>query len=830
MSRLAGRSASLRFSGLDFKVGFRMLARYPGLTLVGTLAIAVAIALGSLYFEALNKWQHPELPTHDADRVVSIRLWDVNALIPEARSLHDFATWRTQVKTVTDVGAAINFVRNLVTDDQVAEPVQGAEISANAFTMLGATPLLGRTLVPQDERVGEPPVVVISHTLWTSRFGGDRAVIGRSVKLGTATATIVGVMREGFGFPVSQRLWLPLRVDGSLVEPRTGPAVSVFGRLATGATMNEAQAELRVVGARLAASAPETHKHLIPRVTPYGVPLAESGQMRLIKNVLYIVNGIFLMLLAIVSVNVATLVFARTATRSWELTVRTALGASRGRIVSQLFIEALVLAGLAALVGLLVAKLSLRLGTGMLAATEGMPYWIDDSLSWKTVAYTALLTVFGAAIIGILPALRVTRVDIQDALRSEGAARSGLRFGGFWTTVIVVQVAITVALLPLAAGGVFEANRFSQRAEGIGAEHYLSANVAIDREDHVSDSAAFTGRVRNAFDALERRLAEEPGVERVAFADRLPVQDQFKYQIELDTANGAPAAAVAKATEGEEGSLRGSTLVQVSRGFLAAFGTTIVAGRDFEPLDFENGRAIIVNEAFARHVLGGRNPVGQRVRVTGGEDESVTGKEWYQIVGMVKNFGWQLQQPIEQSAMYRPRLPIASGVNLAVRVRDPEQFGARLRAIATEVDPTIRLTDVQPLGGIGGGEAKANWALTSVAWLVSFIVLLLSATGIHSLMSFTVARRTREIGIRVALGASPVRIVRGIFSRAFLQIGGGVLVGSILAALMGVGSTREVLVLLAADAVMLVVGMVACAVPLRRALGIEPTEALRAEG
>lgn len=829
MSRLAGRSPSLQFSGLDFKVGFRMLARYPGLTLVGTLAIAVAIALGTLYFEALNKWQHPALPTHDADRVVSIRLWDVNALMPEARSLHDFATWRTQVKTVTDVGAAINFVRNLVTDDQVAQPVQGAEISANAFTMLGATPLLGRTLLPQDERTGEAPVVVISHTLWTSRFGSDRNVIGRSIKLGTATATIVGVMREGFGFPVSQRLWMPLRVDGTLVAPRSGPAVSVFGRLAPGATMSEAQAELRVVGARLAASAPETHKHLIPRVTPYGVPLAESGQMRLIRNVLYIVNGIFLMLLAIVSVNVATLVFARTATRSWELTVRTALGASRSRIVSQLFIEALVLAGLAALVGLLVAKLSLRWGTGMLAATDGMPYWIDDSLSWKTVAYTALLTVFGAAIIGILPALRVTRVDIQDALRSEGAARSGLRFGGFWTTVIVVQVAITVALLPLAAGGVFEANRFSERAEGIGAEHYLSANVAIDREDHVSDSAVFAGRVRNAFDALERRLAEEPGVERVTFADRLPVQDQFKYQIELDTANGTLAAAVAAVAEGE-GSLRGSTLVQVSRGFFAAFGTTIVAGRDFEPLDFENGRALIVNEAFARHVLGGRNPVGQRLRVVNGEDESVAGKEWYQIVGMVKNFGWQLQEPIEQSAMYRPRLPIASGVNLAVRVRDPEQFGARLRVIATEVDPTIRLTDVQPLGGIGGGEAKANWALTSVAWLVSFIVLLLSATGIHSLMSFTVARRTREIGIRVALGASSVRIVRGIFSRAFLQIGGGVLVGSILAALMGVGSTREVLVLLAADAVMLVVGMVACAVPLRRALGIEPTEALRAEG
>jgi ABC-type antimicrobial peptide transport system permease subunit len=165
-----------------------------------------------------------------------------------------------------------------------------------------------------------------------------------------------------------------------------------------------------------------------------------------------------------------------------------------------------------------------------------------------------------------------------------------------------------------------------------------------------------------------------------------------------------------------------------------------------------------------------------------------------------------------------------------VRVRDPEAFATRLRSIAAGVDPTIRLTEVQPLAQVGGSEARMNWALTSVAWLISFIVLLLSATGIHSLMSFTVARRTREIGIRAALGARPGRIVTGIFSRAFLQIGAGVLAGSGLAALLGLGSMRQVMLLLGADGIMLVVGLMACAVPLRRALRIEPTEALRAEG
>jgi hypothetical protein len=240
---------------------------------------------------------------------------------------------------------------------------------------------------------------------------------------------------------------------------------------------------------------------------------------------------------------------------------------------------------------------------------------------------------------------------------------------------------------------------------------------------------------------------------------------------------------------------------------------------------------LLVNDAFARHVFGGRNPIGQRVRIVKGEDSRDTGEQWYEVVGMVRNFGWQLPEPQEQSAMYRPALPTADGrLGIVVRAHDPEGFADRLRQIAADVDPTIRLTRVQPLARIGGGEAQINWALTSVAWLLSFIVLLLSATGIHALMSFTVARRTREIGIRAALGAHPRVIVTGIFSRAFLQIGAGVLVGSGLAALLGLGSTRQVLLLLAADGIMLIVGLTACAVPVRRALRIDPTEALRAEG
>jgi putative ABC transport system permease protein len=510
------------------------------------------------------------------------------------------------------------------------------------------------------------------------------------VKLGMVTATIVGVMPEGFAFPVNQRIWMPLRVDGSALAPRTGPAVSIFGRLAPGASKNEAQAELQGIAARLEAANPETHKNLRPRVATYGAPPIEGGEVLVLRTILYAVNGIFLLLLAVVSSNVATLVFARTATRGWEIAVRNALGASRGRIITQLFIEALVVAGVGAMLGLVVAKFSLRLGVSLLT-NDAMPFWINDSLSWKTVLYTALLTLFGAAIVGILPALRVTKINVQDALRRENAAGSALRFGGFWTTVIVVQVAITVAFLPLAAGGVFESNRFRQTAEGIGADRYLTASVGIAQEDHTTDSSAFAVRARRSFDELERWLSAEPGVEQITFADRLPVMDQFKYQIEVDTATGAPATG-----------LRRSTLGHVSPGFFAAFGTSVVAGRDFSPLDFETGRVLIVNESFTRQVFGGRNPVGQRIRIVSGEDDSFAGKEWYEVVGMVRDFGWQLPLPHEQSAMYHPRLPMPGArLSLAVRVRDPEAFATRLRQVAADVDSTIRLTDIQPLSQVG---------------------------------------------------------------------------------------------------------------------------------
>jgi hypothetical protein len=497
--------------------------------------------------------------------------------------------------------------------------------------------------------------------------------------------------------------------------------------------------------------------------------------------------------------------------------VRNALGATRRRIIAQLFAESLVLTLIAAVVGLIVAKLAL--GWGLRVGGDALPFWVTDSLGLTTVLYAALLTMVAAVIVGVLPALRVTRLNVQDSLRREQAASASLRFGGMWTTAIVVQVAITVALLPLVPVLAMASDRFRQRAESVDADRYLAAAVRFERQELEPDSAAALGRTRRSLAELERRLRLEPGVTQVAFADRLPVMDTSKYGIEVDSATGAPATG-----------LRVSTLAHVSSDFFAAFGSALVAGRNFSPVDAERGNVLIVNQTFTRLVFGDHNPVGQRIRISHGEIGVVGDDGWYEVVGVVRDVGWQMPEPMERAAMYHPALlRPGTSLNVAVRVRDPMGFAPRLRALAGAVDPEMQMVDVRLLSD-GGRGATLTWAVASAVGVVSLLVLLLSASGIHALMSFVVARRTREIGIRVALGAPRRQIVSGIFARAFLQVAVGILAGSAVVALkIDFGSLTQVLYLIGADAVMLIAGLAACALPLRRALTINPTEALRAE-
>ena len=521
---------------LDLKLGGRMLVKFPGLTIVGGLAMAFAIWVGIIIFQAVTLFVYPTLPVSAGDRIVQIHTQDVAANDREERVLGDFMVWRDTLRSVTDLGAWRDSSRNLIVADGDARPVYVAEMSVSGFRMGDGAPLLGRVLVAADEQAAASPVVVIGYDVWRTRFGSDPDVLGRTVQLGNEYVSVVGVMREGFAFPVSHDVWLPLRSSLADQAPRSGPAISVFGVLAPGATLDTAQAELTTLGRRAASELPKTHQHLEPRVSPYAMMFSTgSADLAFVLSVYFFVGT----LLVLICCNVGLLLFARAATRESDLIVRTALGASRGRIVGQLFAEALVLGCVAAVVGLVAADVTLRLwGTKFLETNLGrLPFWFDLSLSPATVLVALVLTVLCAAIAGVMPALKITR-GMGDRLKQTTAGAGGLQFGGVWSVVIVLQVAVTVAFPGLVYWEQYQLRRVKNFDPGFAAEQYLAMQVErdypVDRRVNV-DAATLerNARLASTLDELRRRVAAQPGVAGVTFVERLPATEHPQALIEM---------------------------------------------------------------------------------------------------------------------------------------------------------------------------------------------------------------------------------------------------------------------------------------------------------
>ena len=850
----AGRGlAWLGGLSLDMKLALRLLLKYPGLTIVGGLAMAFAIWVGAVTFEITTLFVRPTLPLPDGDRVVQIRNWDVAVSDAEPRALHDFMVWREAVRSVTDLGAYRDVTRNLISADGDARGVEVAEITASAFRIAPVPALLGRVIIAADERAGAPPVVVLGYDVWRNRFGSHPGAIGRSVQLGDAFATVVGVMPEGFAFPVAHELWTPLRPDVFDRTPRAGPAITIFGRLAAGVSLETAQAELTMLGRRSATEFPDTHEHLHPRVAPYAKLFWEPTGSGL--GIFLSIYFFALMLLVLVCANVALLLFARAATRERELAVRSALGASRGRIVAQLFAEALVLGGVAAVVGLVVARLALRTwGVEFLEANLGrLPFWIDPRLSPATVFYALGLTVLGAVIAGVMPALKITR-GLGSRLRQGSAGGGGVKFSGVWTAVIITQVAVTVAFPAVVVVEQRELRRVQSFDVGFTAEEYLAVRLDSDVRtgsggDDQEVAAAQRKRYALALEELRRRVAAEPGVAGVTFVDRLPRMFHREADVEVDVAAIVPGqgGAAAAFTPPHEVSI---ALIDPS--YFEVLKSPILAGRAFEAGDVvPDPRVAIVDQAFVDQVLQGRNPIGRRMRFAEVPKRDGTSAEaprpWYEIVGVVKDLGMTFVAHQHRAAgVYVPAGPAtADPLYMVVHAPgDPMSLGPRVREITAAVDPMLRLSDLQRVDQVSD---TLQWILRMwlrVSLLLTAIAVLLSLSGIYAVLSFTVARRTREIGVRIALGASRRRLVTAIFRRPLTHVGFGVLAGGILIAVAAFAvsggdgglarvegglSVSNVALLLAYIALMLGVCLLACVVPTRRALRVEPTEALRAE-
>ena len=820
-----------RVSWLDVKLGLRMFVNYPGLSVVSVTGMAVAIAMGAGYFTVLGTWLDATLPLPDGERIVSIRDRSISGSSLSDPSGAEFLEWREQLTSVRDLAAFRDEARN-VTWDGSTDVVHAAAMSAAGFRVARVTPILGRALVDDDERAGAPPVVVIGYDEWQSRFAGDAQILGRTVRLDDAVYSIVGVMPQGFTFPVNYRYWVPLRATNDVGDDE----IRVFGRLADGFSLLDARAETAAMGDRMAAVFPQTYSKRRPRVLPYthafiGIQGPEMELM--MRGVQY---GVGLLLL-IVAVNVAILVYARTATRMGEIAVRTALGASRARVVSQLFVEALVPSAAAAALGLAVLHVALQmLRTAIANEADGaaqLPFLVDFRVSPAVILYVTLLAILSAVIAGVLPALKATGARVQRDLQQFSARGAGVQLGGTWTALIVLQVAVAVAALPTALYYGSQFFTLAARRPAPAAHGLVRATVELSREGRAQ---GLERRLPAFATALTQRLEADPNIAAVTFADRFPGQESSSaIEIEHD---GAAAH-----TDGDDSPIAvRSSAVAVN--LFNVFEVPVVAGRGFTAADARTGAsAVIVDDTFVQRI-GGGNVVGKRVRYAGSLDGGTPSSPWFEVVGVVSAFADDFTSPQGPGAKAPlPRLFHATqpgaghATTMVLRLSGSAgpSLTSTLRQIAATVDPGLRLEQVEGIVEAWDQSQRLMRLIATAIIVVMGSVLLLSSAGIYAMMSFTVARRRREIGIRVALGADARRILAGIFGRAAAQLAIGVTLGLTMAAALdwlgggGLAGGHTLPLLPAVVAVISVVGLVAALAPARRGLAVQPVEALRNE-
>jgi putative ABC transport system permease protein len=821
---------------LDLKLALRMLVKYPGLSVIGGLAMAFGIWFGAVTVQMFSVISSTKLPLPDGDRIVKIQNLDLKTSQDEDRVLYDYQLWRT-ARSITDIGAYVHKSVNLVGTVSSAAPVVTAEITASAFKIAPARPVLGRVLVESDERAGAPPVVVLGYDVWTRRFESDPQIVGRNVQLGSGFATVVGVMPEGYAFPVAHEMWLPLRTDVAGVEPRQGAPITVFGRLANGMTLENAKAEITTFGQRLAVEHPTTHAQIQPHVIPYAQGGVNNTDQLQVMGLTYF---FVVALVVVVCSTVALLLFARAAARETELLVRSALGASRQRIVMQLFAEALVLSGVAAVVGLAAAQLALsRLGKPYIEANyDLLPFWYDFNLSPTTILYALGLAVIGAVVAGVLPARKITR-GLGTRLRA-GTSGGGVSFGGVWTAVIVVQVTLTVMFPAVVMLLRSESNRIASKDAGFPTQEYLGVKVAIDgpaaEPMNPEALATLATRFGSSMETLRQRLEADPGVGGVTFVSSLPQDYHAERRLEVESMPGAPLSWVATA--------------RIDPSYFTVLQSPIIAGRAFTSGDLStDARVVIVDQGFADLVMPGRNVIGQRVRIGTSVEADSNWAElpWYEIVGVVKELGMAFA--LERSRTAGVYLPIVPGsrttLNILVRGRgDPLALGPRIRDLASAVDPALRIEQITRIDQL---KTPLLWFLglwQKVIMGMTAVTLLLSLSGIYAVLSFIVARRTREVGVRVALGASARRVVTALFRRPMIHVSLGVMAGTALIAVAAIAvqyttefsgipprglTAGEIATLVGYGTLMLGVCALACIVPALRALRVQPMEALRAE-
>ena len=809
----------------DLRYGVRMLVKSPGFTFVAIIALALGIGANTAIFSVVNAVLLRTLPYEHAQRLVKV--YGASPQVPESRaplSYPDFLDYKTQAKTFEYFAAYQQIGTSLFIGDE-PERVLGTEATADLFPLLGVEPEVGRVFTAEDDRPGAPSVIVISHGLWQRLFNSDPNIVGREVRRGSRTVTVIGVMSPDFKFPVEAEkvdFWTPLVAETALSDATTltnrdSRFLPVVGKLKPGATLEAAAAEMDTLARGIEQRFPATHTGNRVRLLSLHTDVVGD-----IRPALLVLLGAVAFVLLIACANVANLLLARAGARGKEIAVRTALGASRWRIMRQLLTESLLLSLMGGALGLLLAWWGVDLLVAEMPAD--LPRASEISLDGRVLVFTLAVSLLTGIFFGLAPALQASKPDLNETLKEGGRGSTEGGRNRVRGLLVVSEVALSLVLLVGAGLLIKSFFQLLNANPGYDTARVLSVTLPLSKSKYPEpgQQIAFLQQVAERVKAL-------PGVESVGATNQLPLgnrETRNTFNVE-----GRPPAA-----PGQRLAARNQV---VTAGYFRAMNIPLRRGRAFAEQDAQNSTpVIIINEALAQRYFGAEDPLGQRILI---EDENNNPLPPREIVGIVGNVRHNSLEEEEYSEYYVP-FAQAPEPQLVVVARtagdvDPAGIAPAVRAAIRELDRQQLIWEVRTMRERVARSIAPRRFTMLLLGCFAFVALLLAAIGIFGVMSYTVTQRTHEIGIRLALGAQTGDMLKMIVGQgmalALVGIGlgliGAFVVTRLLASLLFGVSTTDPLVYAGVATLLTVIALLACYIPARRAMRVDPMVALRYE-
>ena len=799
----------------DLRYALRTMLKSPGFTAVAVLALALGIGANTAIFSVVNSVLLRPLPYKDPGRLVHVHR--MQAPIERGPiSRPDFFEWRDKQEVFSGIGAYHFQVLNLTGSDQ-AEKVIGARVTGNFFSLFDVPPAAGRFFGPSEDQPGASRVVVISYGLWQRRFGGEADLIGQNITANGDSYTVIGVAPASFQFPRRIDIWKPAILDEQKAQ-RGSNYLKVIARLKDGVSETQAEAQMNQIAAALARQYPDNDANLTVMI----VPLLEE-QVRNLRGVLLIMLGAVSFVLLIACSNVANLSLARAATRTREFAIRTALGASRRRIVRQLLTESLLLALAGGALGVLLSMLGVRLLVTL--APAGLPRVNEVAIDLWVLGFTFALSLLAGMVFGLAPALQVSKPDLNEALKegsrgsSEGQ-RTLLRRG-----LVVVEIALSLVLLVGAGLLIGSIKRLTEVSPGFDPTKSLAADISFPYTPAASGAYAHPAKQANNFLSEARlKISALPGVQFVGAINDLPVTGRGSVNGGFDV-EGKPPFNPGEAPVAE--------FRQVTPGYFESIGIPVLRGRTLNDADLsKKPENVVVNETFAKLFIGDEDAIGKRVKALDGLPHEIVG-----VVGDARQWGLDRQASAEIYFSFA-QLSLGQEATLVVRTGgDPASLAAAVRNAIGEVTHEAPITRIRPMTEVVEESMASSRFNMILMTIFAGVALMMASIGLYGVISYSVSQRTHEIGIRMALGASRPSVLglvlRNGMSLALIGVGLGVgaalgLTRLMASLLYGVSPTDPI-TFIVISLVLTGVALVACFVPANRATRVDPMIALRYE-